>query len=155
MVKSHHGQVQHIAYTYPFLLSSINARLKQQHTWTMFHPSSPCVTEILPKNYAQELEFSLWLFLHLHEIIFLMTLSSVIFCFEKNLEQKQRQNDMEKCSSISSTWLGNSPVHNLHVLNLQLLFLLHGISPCIALVITIILCCMSKLCFKQTTWTRW
>lgn len=68
---------------YALSLSNTNPRLKQQHTWTLPHPFSPCAPEILHKNYVRELAFSLWLSLHLHEIIFLITLSLVIFIFAK------------------------------------------------------------------------
>lgn len=81
----HHIQVQHIAteIDYVLSLSNTSTRLKQQHTQTLPRLSPPCAPEILHKNYAQELAFSLWLSLHLHEIIFVITLSLVIFIFAK------------------------------------------------------------------------
>lgn len=81
MVRSHHGQLQHIAtdIDYPLILRNTDTNLKQQHIWTLPHPSSPRAPEILHKNYAQELAFSLWLSLYLHENMFVITLSLVIF----------------------------------------------------------------------------
>lgn len=81
MVRSHHGQLQHIAtdIDYPLILRSTDTSLKQQHIWTLPYPSSPHAPEIFHKNYAQELAFSLWLSLYLHENMFVITLSLVIF----------------------------------------------------------------------------
>lgn len=62
---------------------------------------------------------------------------------------------MECCTILSTTWFGSSAIHNLHVLSLQLLLLLHGISSCTSVVLTAFRVAGTNCALSKKNWTRW